>query len=271
MIKPMSVISASRRVDMVGFFPHKLAEILQNRCPPEKVHSIVLWSKDPRHLLTHTVLRETLKKYELTFLHLTVSGMGGSYLESGIPSTAKCLALLPELVEFLGSPRRIRLRFDPVVHLRLPDGKAYSNLSQFENIARTAMKNHVHEISISWMQSYDKVNKRLEKYGIVPLKPGEKAWQDEWEKISGIARSIGIHVHGCCVPGLRISRCIDGELLTILHPRLVQASLKKAGGQRELCGCTESWDIGWYYPCPGRCVYCYARPVELSHLTGRNP
>lgn len=35
-------------------------------------------------------------------------------------------------------------------------------------------------------------------------------------------------------------------------------------GQRELCGCAKSKDIGQYDTCPHQCVYCYANTSELA-------
>jgi len=256
---------------MLAFFPQKIIEFLESRCPPEHVHSIVLWSKNPRNLLEHRGLKKVLRRYDQTFLHFTVTGMGGSYLEHNIPTSDECLLMLPKLTEFLGDPHRIRVRFDPIVHIKLPDGTEYTNLKFFVKVAKAAMHANVPNITISWMESYPKVEQRLKKYNLTPLPVSEHQWQKEADWIFQQAERIGIKVFGCCVPRMPVSRCIDGELLTVLHPKLLHASIEKAKGQRSLCGCTESWDIGWYNPCPGGCLYCYGRPLEASSLTGNKP
>jgi len=267
----LKVVSASRRVEMVGFSPQKLIEILRKKCPPLKVHSIVLWSKNPENLITHKTLQNTLREYAQIFLHFTISGMGGTFLEPGIPSCEKSLRLLPAIVNFVGDPQRVRIRFDPIVHLRLPDGSEYTNIDHFIPVAKKLVSLNLTHISISWMEAYPKVVRRLKKYGIQPIPLSNHQWKEEAAWIFRKAEEIGINVLGCCVSGLPISRCIDGELLTALHPRRSHASLKKAKSQRVRCGCTESWDIGWYTPCPGCCLYCYANPVEPPRLIGTYP
>lgn len=265
------VISASRRIDMVGFFPYRLIEILEKKCPPERVHSIVLWSKGPRNIIDHKKLRETLRRYEQVILHFTISGMGRSFLESGIPSTEESISLLPALIDFLEDPQRLRIRFDPIVHLKLPDGSVYTNLKHFSTVAMKAVGANVRDVIISWMEPYEKVTRRLKKYNIEPIPLPETEWQREADWVVQQGEHIGIHVLGCCVPGFPSSRCIDGELLTILHPDMLPAPLERAKSQRPACRCTESWDIGWYNPCPGRCLYCYAHPVEPTSLNGLSP
>ncbi len=65
----------------------------------------------------------------------------------------------------------------------------------------------------------------------------------------------------CCEPSLPVQRCIDGALLARLHPTGEPCKTERARGQRKLCGCTVSLDVGHYLPCPNGCVYCYAHPA----------
>ena len=268
---PLKVISASRRTEMPGFFPDRLVRALESRCPPERVQSVVLWSKRPGPILQNRDLARCLGRYEQVFLHLTVTGMGGSFLESGIPRPDQVIRMIPELAGWLGTGPRMTVRFDPIVHLRLPDGGRYCNLHHFRKVAEAAAKAGVERVAVSWMQSYAKVVSRLERLGIRPEEPSDAEKEEETGRLSEITRELGLTLNGCCVPWLPVSACIDGVILSGLHPRHEPASVKKAAGQRPACGCTESWDIGWYHPCPGGCLYCYARPATALRLTGPVP
>jgi hypothetical protein len=267
----LKVISVSRRVEMIAFFPDKIIEFLKKKCPPEKVHSIVIWSKDPRNILINNKLRNVFDLYDQLFLHFTISGMGDTYLEPHIPGLEDSISILNNIVKYLKNPKRIKVRFDPIVHLRLPDNRNYTNLKYFQKVAIEVKNAGINDIIISWMESYPKVTNRLKKYGIDNIKISNTLWKKEADWIYNQAKSLGLNITGCCVPGLQVSQCIDGEFLTRLHPFNYNASTKKAKGQRSRCGCTESWDIGWYYPCPGGCLYCYARPIEHSFLIGNKP
>lgn len=269
--KPLKVISASRRIELPGFFPDRLVSLLEKRCPPDSVHTLVIWSKNPSSLLNHKKLHAELKKYHQIFLHFTITGMGNSFLEPNIPRTREMLKLLPDLISFLGDTRRIRVRFDPIVHLIMPDKTAYTNINHFLEIAEASRKAGISEMVISWMDLYGKVEKRLKKYSIFPVQLGSGEWEKEAEWLVNEAKKRNINLHACCVNGLPVSRCIDGPVLNGLHPQNENASEKKASGQRALCGCTESRDIGWYNTCPGGCVYCYANPVSASGLKGSYP
>ncbi|OQX57804.1 hypothetical protein DRQ15_01715 [candidate division KSB1 bacterium] len=254
------VISASRRLEMVGCFPDLLADILEKKCSPERVHTVLIWSKDPRNLIQHQRLRTVLRRYDQLYLHWTVTGMGASSLEPHVPSTEKMLSLLEEIIAFLGSPQRLRLRFDPIVHLQLPNGNKFTNLHYFEDIATAFAQAGVVDISVSWMETYPKVIKRLQQFGYRPLPVPLSQKLTEANFLATIAKKLKMKLHFCCVAGLPRSRCVDGSLLSKLHPKGELASTRRAKGQRPLCGCTESWDIGWYYPCPNGCLYCYANP-----------
>lgn len=255
------VISISRRIEMVGFFPEKIVDLLNNKCPPENVHSLVFWTKTGDNLINNPLLRDTVNKYDQIYVHLTITGMGGTFLEPGIPSAESLFEIIPKIIKLIKGAKRIRIRFDPIVHLRLENGTQFSNLKQFEWIVKKISSFGIENVIISWMSLYAKVIKRLKFYGIIPIEISRDQWLKEMKWINKVSEKFGINVTGCCVQGMPVSGCIDGKLLTDLHPEGLKASLKKAGGQRSHCGCSVSWDIGWYNSCPGGCIYCYANPV----------
>ena len=259
------IISASRRIDMVGNAPDQFVDILNKKCPPASVHTLVIWTKNAKNLFAYQPLLEKVKQYDQLFFHYTVTGMGGTMLEPRVPSAEKGITYLNDLVELAGDPRRIRFRFDPIVNLQLPDGTSYCNLTWFEKLAPKVKQSGVTDISISWMSEYRKVLSRLTRVGITAMKVTPELWHCEYETIMEIANKYNFSIHGCCVPQMSRSKCIDGELLKILHPTGEPCSTKKAKGQRSECGCTESWDIGWYHQCFHGCRYCYANPEQISN------
>ena len=253
------VISASRRIDMAACFPDELARLLGEKCPPEKTHTLVIWTKNPSNLLHHDALSETCARYPL-YIHFTITGLGGTAPEPGVPPWPEMAAQLGQLVDYAGDPRRVRIRFDPIVHLRMPGGDTLCNLESFEQIAAEAHRHGITDFSISWMDAYKKVASRLRKHDMADAPPSPPEFKRELEWLKSKATEYSIDLHGCCVPGMPESRCIDGEQLSRLHPEGEACSTTRAKGQRAACGCTESFDIGWYNGCPHGCLYCYANP-----------
>ncbi len=257
------VISASRRIDMVGTAPDQLAQILHQKCPPEHVHTLVIWTKDASNLFQHRPLFEAVKTYRHLFFHYTVTGMGGSILEPRVPAPDQALRWLPQLLELAGDPRRIRFRFDPIVNLRLPNGAVYCNIDWFARVAPFVSQLGITDVSISWMAAYRKVILRLNRAGIALVEVTPQLWEQQYGQVKEVADRYHLVIHGCCVPGMPRSRCIDGERLMQLHPDKAPCSTRKAKGQRSDCGCTESLDIGWYFHCIHGCRYCYANPEPI--------
>jgi hypothetical protein len=254
------VISASRRIDMVGTAPENLSGILRAKFPPSEVHTLVVWTKDPSTLLHNRSLRETVSGYRQLFVHCTITGMGATRLEPGSPPMERALFSLKELVEFVGLPERIRVRFDPLVHLVFPDGRKYSNICQFKRVVELSGALGIPSIIVSWMQRYPKVERRLAARGIGIEPVSRRLLKQETDYMKQVCTELGLSLLGCCAPALQSSRCINGELLGRLHPLGLRCSQAKARGQRTLCKCTESLDIGWYSSCAHGCLYCYANP-----------
>jgi DNA repair photolyase len=255
-----AIVSASRRIDMVATHPDRLLDILRERFPPARTHTLVIWTKAPGQLSEHPELRRQIGEYPSVFVHVTITGMGGSPLEPRVPPARSSLAALPNLVDLVGGPEHLAVRFDPVVHLQLPDGRLYSNLSHFEAVAEHAAGLGIRGMVVSWMQVYRKVERRLAKVGVVAKVPASAGRAADTEHLRRVAERLGLELRGCCVPGWPRGKCIDGALFQEIHPARERCSQAKARGQRELCGCTHSIDIGWYSPCRHGCLYCYANP-----------
>ncbi|MFH1724539.1 MAG: DUF1848 family protein [Elusimicrobiota bacterium] len=252
------VISASRRTDLAAWYPDDLIAALKAH-PPEQVHTVVVWTKNPRNLLERQDLRRALGAFRQIYVHYTITGLGGTPIEPGVPSPEDSLKMLPRVIESAGDPRRVNLRFDPVVNLRV-GGRRVRNLESFEEVAGAAARMGVRTVTVSWVEVYKKVVRRFAARGIRAADFDRDA---QAARLRDLAASLGLDLRFCCAPGLPSSRCIDGELLTRLHPDREPCSTAKARGQRPLCGCAESLDVGWYsQTCRGKCLYCYARPEE---------
>lgn len=185
-----------------------------------------------------------------------------------MPPPEKVLAPIPALVEFLGDPRRLRVRPDPLVVLQR-EREVIENLTTAGAVIREAASYGVKTFSTSFMALYPKVRQRLARLGWEVVVPAAVEQQRVWEELARVAAENSATLYACCVPGLPVSRCIDGALLTTLHPAGEECRLDKAQGQRAECGCTHSVDLGWYtMPCPSGCLYCYAN-ARVTSCGGR--
>ena len=275
-----TVISASRRTDLPAFFPEFLAASVKAEraavkgprgrvrdvdLSPGAVHTIVLWSKNFSRLLGNEAgLRDALRKYDQIYALLTVTGLGGTRVERGAPRPGEALAQLPALVELAGDPRRVSLRFDPVVFWR-ERGRVTTNLDFFERVAEAAAAVRLTDVRFSLAQWYGRALRRAWLTGFDLIDPAEQDKLEVARRLAGVAAERGLKLHACAqsflarAPGVAPSACIDGRLLEALHPRHEPASTAKDKGQRRECGCTASIDIGSYaQPCGHGCVYCYA-------------
>jgi hypothetical protein len=276
------VISASRRTDLVAFFPESLSKMLREErtdvlgpsgftyfvdLSPASVHTIVLWSKNFKNLLVNRFqLADMLKKFDQLYLHFTVTGMGGTFIERGVSPPEESLEQLEGLLEIAGRPERISIRFDPVVFWK-SGGKTESNLDFFEKLAPRIASLGINTVRFSFAQWYNKAKRRAAKMDFAYEDPDNEEKLACAAGLAGIASSWGLTLNSCSqrflteVPGIHPSACIDGEWLQSLHPSKETVSWKKDRTQRPECGCTESVEIGSYTQhCPHSCLYCYANP-----------
>jgi len=275
------VISASRRTDIPLHFAGWLAGALRQdfvdvpqpyngrvrhvSLLPEDVHTIVLWSKDYRPLLQGAGgARAALTRYDQVYCHLTITGLGGSPLEPRIAPWQEVSAQLPALIEFAGDPRRVSVRYDPIVHWYEGD-EVRSNLPWARPILQAVSTAGVQTVRVSFAALYGKVRRRS---GWRWYEPGAAERLEIAGRLADLASSLGLALYACSQSdlaaagtGILASRCIDGELLSVLHPQGLCTATGKDPGQRPACGCTPSVDIGSYrMRCPSGCGYCYANP-----------
>jgi hypothetical protein len=258
-MKDRLVLSASRRTDLVGCYPQSMVDRLQEY-PPEVVHSVVVWTKNPLNMIVEGPLKRTLRNYRQIFVHLTITGMGGTEFEPLIPPWEETVEMIGPLIDLVEEPKRISWRFDPILEVE-GQGKAYTNFDLFSQLASAIAPWGVETCRVSWVSPYPKVLSRFARKGWRFVPGDSKGRKGQADQLENIASSRGMSLYFCSMQGFPVSSCIDGRLLSQIHPQGLPCSRKKAKGQRQLCGCTESLDIGWYsLSCKHRCLYCYALP-----------
>ncbi len=267
------VLSASRRTDLPAFYaewfmnrvragfcevpnPWRRDQVSRVSLDPAEVDAIVFWTRNPRPLLPHL---DELDRPRPRYLFLmTILGYP-SALDPG------CLALEPAVEAFrrlagrLG-PDRVTWRYDPVV--LSPATPADWHRRRFAELARS-LQGHTRRCKLSLVDLYAKVRPRLRElegtdhhFGPTPV-DGELL-----RDLAGLARQHGIEPESCAETrdlqpyGIAPGRCIDADLLARLFSTKLAA--RKDPGQRPVCGCAVSRDIGMYDSCPAGCTYCYA-------------
>lgn len=276
------VVSASRRTDLVAFFPEWLTHSIKKQeaqvlgpsghsyrvnLDPQAVHTFLLWSKNFSNLIKNSFgMREALGSYDQLYFHFTITGLGGSSIERGVPSPEIALDQLDHLIDIAGNPERLSVRFDPIVFWK-EGNENKTNLHYFEKIAPILDSRGIRNIRFSFAQWYGKSKRRASKHKFSYFDPSLEEMIRHAKYLVEIAQSWNLQLYVCSqsflspVDGVRPSSCIDGALLKVLHPENGPVSQKKDKTQREDCGCTESVDIGSYtQTCPHSCLYCYANP-----------
>ncbi|MGB9835153.1 MAG: DUF1848 family protein [Candidatus Saccharicenans sp.] len=288
------IISASRRTDLVAYYPGWLARALAEEktlvlgpgrkkaqlvdLSPNSVHTLVLWSKNFRPLLENQHgLADLLRKYDQVYLHFTITGLGASFLERMVPPPEQALEQLAPLVELAGSPERISIRFDPIIFwFEGNKRKLRTNFYFFEQLADRMNRLGLRTVRFSFVQWYKKARDRASRVKLNYYDPTDEEKAKLVKEMMEVAKHFQLELWSCSqknivsLTGVRPSACIDGARLSALHPNREPASLIKDKTQRPDCFCTESVDIGSYtQSCPSACLYCYANPkVKDSNTEG---
>lgn len=276
-VKKYVILSASRMTDMPKYYPEDLIEEVEKRFNKDiYIHTLVLWTKHPNSLLTnplHDYLLELKKRGIQLYIQLTITGFGGVpfghaknnkplLLEPNAPKYEDSLLLLTQLIDLVGKPERIRLRIDPIVRVIDANNNVISNLKYFPIIVENASKLGISNFSFSFLESetHKKVDKRFKDLGLKIYPPDENERINTVKWVNEIEKKYNVKVFACSVPGLSISKCIDGIFLESIHDNQIKTDHKQPF-KRKLCGCTESIDLGGWPPkkCYTGCQYCYSK------------
>jgi len=263
------ILSASRRTDIPCYYPEWFfnrikegfvcvrnpmnpVQVSKIMLSPDVVDCIVFWTKNPEPMLERL---DELAGYDYYF-QFTLTGYGRD-VEKNIPHKKETMIpVFQRLSDKIGRERVI-WRYDPFL-FTLKYTPEYHQRA-FAQIAQ-ALRGYTEKCVISFVDTYAKNKKELQKLGVYELQEAElKAFVQE---LGRIARENGLLLESCAEHidledcSVRPGSCIDKELIE----RIVGCQLKggKDKNQRPECGCMESVEIGTYNTCLNGCVYCYA-------------
>lgn len=261
-MKHKLVISASRRTELLGFYPDYLCQRIAE-IGPENIHTLVIWTRSPSNLWKHHKTYRLLKQIDQVYLLLTLTGLAGTVLEPHSPPAEEIIELLPKTIDFLKSPERIAWRYDPLIEVCSPEGTSFTNIEpdRFQELANRIVPLGIRRIITSCATVYAKTRRNLKRLSLEPRPEFETKALEFIDKVmKPYCHERDIQLSTCTIPPSDNYGCIDGRLLERLHPRRLPCSQTKDQTQREDCRCTKSIDIGQWFSCPHGCIYCYGNP-----------
>lgn len=201
-------------------------------------------------------------------------------IEPNIPPLQKRIETFIELSERIGKEKLI-WRFDPLLLSEKDNVEIL--LKKIQYIAEK-LKHYTEKFVFSFadIEKYRKVKSNLKKAGITSYEFSEKQMMQTAKEIADIFCNTGIKIATCAEAinleqfGISHNKCIDDNLIVKLFKNDVKLmtflnvkknekgifvkSFKnlKDKGQRKLCKCISSKDIGEYNTCKAMCAYCYA-------------
>lgn len=192
---------------------------------------------------------------------------------------------LDQLLECLGTPDALRLRFDPIILGTDPQGKEIPNIEHFGKLCEKAEKYGIKHIVFNFLvPSYKNTGNKLACMGYQIRTPQT----DEVHSLLSqmlILKPQHLYLRGCAetadlatsFPEILPSGCADPNWAKSVNQKLTTRPFI-GHHSREGCGCVYAGDIGIYpqyvknttkdgvsftamenIPCPGGCVYCYAQ------------
>lgn len=272
------IVSASRRTDIPAFhldwFLGRLREgfvMVRNprfpnhvvRIPLDRgaIEGVVFWTKDAKRLLDRL---DDLRGVPF-YVQYTVTPYDAR-LEPRVPALAERIATFRALSDAIG-PERVVWRYDPIVHMR--GFGSPEHVESFRELARK-LGPSTRRCVASLFDDYPRARGRLKHLDV--RSPSDAEARELLADMARTAASLGFELETCAEAGdyeefgIRHGRCIDGRILSNIAGH--QFPDEKDAGQRPVCRCIPSVDIGAYDTCFHGCLYCYAngsdRAIERS-------
>jgi hypothetical protein len=234
----------------------------------EKARAFVFWTKNAEPFVERLAAFDA--RGMVYYFQFTLNDYAAEGLEPGVPPLAQRIGTFQRLSERIGR-ERVVWRFDPLI---LTGSLGVKELA--ERVGRIGDQLHPYTeklvISFADIAAYAKVRRNLGG-GARAREFAEGEMVEMAARIAEMARGWGIRVATCCEKvelgtyGIEHNRCVDDELLLRISggdtelARVLRPGLGRSitdPGQREMCGCVISKDIGAYNTCPHLCRYCYA-------------
>lgn len=284
------IISASRRTDIPAFYsewflnrlkagevlvpnPYNRKKVSRIALSPDVIDCISFWTKNPAEMMPR--LKEIDHMGYKYYFQMTVTDYGKD-MEIKLPSIEDSMASFILLSERIGK-ERVDWRFDPI--LLTEDYTIEYHLQKFEMMCRWLHK-YTTRCIISFVDAYkNSPFLEMEAEDMEIMAAGLSQIGKKYDlPIYTCAEQINLEQygiqHGACIDKKRIEELVGYKL-----------DLKKDAGQRKVCGCVESVDVGTYDTCTHGCRYCYASaslssamkkheqhdpqsPLLLGHLQG---
>ena len=305
------IVSASRSTDIPAFYADWFMERLKsgyvkwfnpfNGLPLyvgfRKTRLIVFWSKNPAPMLAH--LDELDRIIPNYYFQFTLNDYDAERIEPRVPSVSVRIETFRQLSDRLGRDRVV-WRFDPLI---LTDKLGVKDLLEKVKRLGDQIAPLTSRLVFSFIDiaAYKKVAANMARGGIQAREFTPDEMEEMASGIGSLVKEWGIAAGTCgelkdldrygiehnrCVDDRLIMKCFhhDRALMEFIGARYVEPDMfanpsggwvldeyRKDAGQRKVCGCIMSKDIGEYNTCPHLCHYCYANTNNAERWDGRAP
>jgi len=248
---------------------------------------VVFWTKNPKPMMRHLdFLQKEVKNFYFQF---SLNDYDKEGLEGKVPNLESRIKTFKELSEKIGKEKVI-WRFDPYI---LTDTIDVKELLKRTEYIGDQLKDYTKKFVFSYadIKTYKKVQNNLKKDAIPYQEFNERTMHELASGLMELNKKWNFEIGTCAekIPleqyGITHNKCIDDDLMIDLFSddkplmdflgvefeepnlfdlpsdgskKILKKKKLKDKGQRELCGCIMSKDIGQYNTCPHECVYCYA-------------